>query len=170
MNKAPVVQNAYVNPRENNQVVSNLQSERTTTLDVNYYIRLPKITGRITGFYTRFQNITDINFFFVDAGVGSDFVQEVVTDLDKLHMGTELGVEYQISAAVKLSAVASVGKYRYASDPFVSINFDTAGAEEDLINPDGYVDLGISKIKDYKLAQGPQQAYALGIEYRDPKY
>ena len=74
------------------------------------------------------------------------------------------------SAAVKLSAVASVGKYRYSSDPLVSINFDTAGAEEDLINPDGNVDLGISKIKGYKLAQGPQQAYALGVEYRDPKY
>ncbi len=170
LNRAPVVQNAYINPRENNQVVPNLQSEKITTVDFNYYLRLPKITGRISGFYTRFQNTTDINFFFVDAGVGSDFVQEVVTDLDKLHMGTELGVEYQISAAVKLSAVASIGKYLYASDPFVTINFDTAGAEEDLINPDGNVDLGISKIKDYKLAQGPQQAYSLGIEYRDPKY
>ena len=170
LSRAPVVQNAYIDPRENNQVVPDLQSEKITALDFNYFIRLPKITGRITGFYTRFQNTTDINFFFVDAGVGSDFVQEVVTDLDKLHMGAELGMEYQVSAAVKLSAVASVGKYRYASDPVVSINFDTAGAEEDLINPEGNIDLGISKIKGYRLAQGPQQAYALGIEYRDPKY
>src|SRR5690606_4153880 len=45
-----------------------------------------------------------------------------------------------------------------------------SGTEEDLTNPDGNVDLGISKIKGYRLAQGPQQAYALGIEYRDPKY
>lgn len=170
INRAPVVKNAYVNPRENNQVVPNLQSEKIVSVDLNYYLRLPKLMGRLSGFYTRFQNTTDINFFFVDAGVGSDFVQEVVTDLDKLYMGIELGLEYQISAAVKLSAVASVGKYLYASNPFVAINFDTAGAEEDLINPDGNVDLGISKIKDYKLAQGPQQAYALGIEYRDPKY
>ena len=34
----------------------------------------------------------------------------------------------------------------------------------------GFIDLGIAKIKDYKLAQGPQKAYAFGIEYRDPKY
>ncbi|MCG2460135.1 TonB-dependent receptor [Flavobacteriaceae bacterium F89] len=170
LNRAPVVQNAYVNPRENNRVVPNLQSEKITTVDLNYYVRLPALMGRVSGFYTRFQNTTDINFFFVDAGVGSDFVQEVVTDLDKLHMGIEIGLEYQISAAVKLSTVASIGKYVYASNPFVSINFDTAGAEEDLINPDGNVNLGISKIKDYKLAQGPQQAYALGLEYRDPKY
>ncbi|MGS0525994.1 hypothetical protein ACU8V7_13290 [Zobellia nedashkovskayae] len=42
--------------------------------------------------------------------------------------------------------------------------------EDGLINLEGTVDLGVAKIKDYKLAQGPQQAYAIGIEYRNPKY
>ncbi|MDB4291970.1 TonB-dependent receptor [Maribacter sp.] len=167
---APVLQNVFINPRENNQVVPNIQSETTSSADASYFIRLPKLTGRLSGFYTRFQNVTDINFFFVDAGVGSDFVQEVLTDLDKLHLGTELGLEYQLSSAVKLSAVAAVSKYVYASNPNVVINFDTAGAEEDVINPDGNIDLGEAQIKDYKLAQGPQQAFALGIDYRDPKY
>ncbi|QLG45568.1 carboxypeptidase-like regulatory domain-containing protein [Costertonia aggregata] len=170
LKRAPVLQNIFINPRENNEVVPNVQSETVTTADLNYFIRLPKLTGRITGFYTRFQNTTDVNFFFVDAGVGSDFVQEVLTDLDKLHLGGEIGLEYQLSSSVKISAVAAIGKYVYASNPSVSINFDTAGAEEDLINPDGAIDLGMAAIKDYKLAQGPQQAYAFGIEYRDPKY
>lgn len=166
----PVLQNVFINPRENNQVVPNGQSEKVSTTDINYYLRLPKLVGRLSGFYTRFQGATDINFFFVDAGVGSDFVQEVVTNLDKLHMGLELGLEYQVSSAVKLTAVAAIGKYLFASDPSVTINFDTAGAEEDLISPEGNIDLGIAKIKDLKLAQGPQKAYAFGIEYRDPKY
>ncbi|WP_289037408.1 TonB-dependent receptor [uncultured Zobellia sp.] len=170
MTRPPVLQNVFINPRENNSVVPNISNETNTTVDLNYFLRLPKLTGRLTGFYTRFQNTTDVNFFFVDAGVGSDFVQEVLTGLDKLHMGTELGLEYQLSSAVKLTAVAAVGKYVYASDPNVAINFDTAGREEDLINLEGTVDLGVAQIKDYKLAQGPQQAYAIGIEYRDPKY
>jgi hypothetical protein len=131
---------------------------------------MPKLTVRLTGFYTRFQDGTDVNFFFVDSGIGSDFVQEVLTDLDKLHLGTELGLEYQLSSAVKLSLVASVAKYLYASDPFVTINFDTAGATEDLIDVSGSKFLGQSAIKGYKLAQGPQKAIAVGIEYRDPKY
>ncbi|MGB7394026.1 MAG: carboxypeptidase-like regulatory domain-containing protein [Pricia sp.] len=168
--RPPVLQNVFVNPRENNKVVPDLQSETVSTVDLSYFIRLPKLTGRLTGFYTRFQNTTDINFFFVDTGVGSDFVQEVLTGLDKLHMGTELGLEYQLSSAVKLTGVAAVGKYFYASNPDISINFDTAGREEDLINLEGNLDLGEASIKDYRLAQGPQQAYALGIEYRDPKY
>ncbi|HUH46350.1 MAG TPA: hypothetical protein VLZ54_04290, partial [Arenibacter sp.] len=170
LTKPPVYRNVFINPRENNQTVPGIRDERINTLDINYYLRLPKLTTRLTGYYTRFQNTTDINFFFVDAGVGSDFVQEVITNLDKLHMGTEMGMDYQISPAVKLSWVAAVGKYLYASDPLVAINFDTAGAKEDIISPEGNVDLGIAKIKDYKLAQGPQKALALGVEYRDPKY
>ncbi len=168
--KAPVYQNVFINPRENNETVPQQQPEKINTVDINYYLRLPKLTGRLSGYYTRLQNTTDINFFFVDAGVGSDFVQEVVSDLDKLHMGTELGLEYQISSSLKLSAVAAVGKHLYASDPRVTINFDTSGAEEELINTLGKSSLGISKIKGHKLSQGPQVAYALGVEYRDPKY
>ena len=166
----PLLQNVFINPRESNGIVPNLQSEKITSFDVNYFIRMPKLTGRITGYYTRFQNQTDVNFFFVDAGVGSDFVQEVLTDLDKLHLGTELGLEYQLSSEVKLSLVSSIAKHLYASNPFVTINFDTAGAEEELIDISGSKNLGVAAIKDYKLAQGPQKAIAFGIEYRDPKY
>ncbi|CAN0604819.1 unnamed protein product, partial [Ectocarpus sp. 12 AP-2014] len=155
---------------ESNESVPNIQNEKITSIDANYFLRLPKLTGRLTGFYTRFQNTTDVNFFFVDSGLGSDFVQEVLTDLDKLHLGVELGLEYQLSSAVKLSLVGSVAKHLYASDPFVTINFDTAGAREDLIDISGTKFLGQSKIKGYKLAQGPQKAMAAGIEYRDPKY
>ena len=170
LTRPPVLQNVFINPRENNQSVSEIQSETISTADLNYYIRLPKLTGRVSGFYTRFQNTTDINFFFVDAGVGSDFVQEVLTDLDKLHAGVELGLEYQLSSAVKLTAVAALGRHVYDSNPNVKINFDTAGAAEELINLEGNIDLGEAAIKNYKLAQGPQKAFALGVEYRDPKY
>lgn len=168
--KPPVYENVFINPRENNGIVPNIQSEKINTIDVNYYLRMPQLTARLSGFYTRFQNTTDIGFFFVDAGVGSDFVQEVVTDLDKLHMGVELGLQYQVSSSVKLTGVAAVGKYLYASDPLVTINFDTSGAQDELISPFGNSNLGVSKIKDLKLSQGPQLAYALGVEYRDPKY
>lgn len=170
INKAPVLQNMFINPRESNAEVPNLQSEKITSVDANYFIRMPKLTGRVTGFYTRFQNTTDVNFFFVDAGVGSDFVQEVLTDLDKLHLGTEVGLEYQLSSSVKLSLVSSIAKHLYASDPFVTINFDTAAADEELIDISGSKSLGPAAIKGYKLAQGPQKAIAVGIEYRDPKY
>ncbi|WP_299434202.1 TonB-dependent receptor [uncultured Maribacter sp.] len=170
INRPPTIQNLFINPRENNTIVGESTKETITSVDVSYFASFPKLTGRVTGFHTRFQNTTDINFFFVNAGVGSDFVQEVLTGLDKLHFGAELGVTYQLSSAVKLSGVFSLAKYVYASNPNVSINFDTADASEELINTTGNVNLGEAYIKGYKLAQGPQKAWAIGIDYRDPKY
>ncbi len=170
LNREPMVVNTFVNPRENNAIVPNLNNERITGIDINYFTRFPNIIGRLTCFYTRFQKLTDINFFFVDAGVGSDFVQEVITNLDKLNMGIELGLSYQLSSSVNLSSAFALGKYVYASDPNLAINFDTAGDEDDLITIEGTKDLGIAKIKNYKLPSGPQTALSLGVDYRDPKY
>jgi len=169
LSRAPVLQNVFVNPRENNWVVADIQSELITSVDLNYFIRLPNVTGRLSGFYTKFESGTDINFFFVDSGFGSDFVQEVITDVDKLHKGIEIGLEYQVSPAVKLTTAANFGNYVFKNNPLVTINFDTSGQEEP-IDPKGSVDLGRAAIKDYKLSQGPQKAMAFGIEYRDPKY
>ncbi|MBO0341863.1 TonB-dependent receptor [Flagellimonas profundi] len=168
--RPPIIQNIFINPRENNETVPGLQKEMVSSVDLSYFIRLPSLTGRISAFYSRFQHTTDINFFFVDSGLGSDFVQEVITGLDKLHKGIEFGFEYEASSSVKLTAAGNVGHYVYASDPSVQINFDTAGPEEDLIAPEGNIDLGIADLKDLKLAQGPQTALALGVSYRAPKY
>ena len=98
LTRAPFYQNSYINPREHNGSVSNIKNEKISSVEVNYNVRLPQLTGRLSGFYTRFQGGTDVNFFFVDSGIGSEFVQEVQTGLDKLHMGIELGVKYQISS------------------------------------------------------------------------
>jgi hypothetical protein len=131
---------------------------------------MPKITATVSSYYTRFQNTTEINFFYVDAGVGSDFVQEVATGLDRLHKGVELGVIYDLSATTKVSFVTALGMHQYASDPNVTINFDSVGASEDLKLSEGNIDLGIAGIKDYRISQGPQTALSVGIEYRDPSY
>ena len=170
INRPPILQNVFINPRENNEVVPNILVEKITTCDLSYFGRLPSLTARVSTFYTRFMNTTDVNFFYVDSGFGSDFVQEVITGLDRLHKGIEIGLEYEVSTSVKLSLVGNLGDYRFASDPSVQINFDTAGAEEDLIDPGGNIDLGISQLKNLRVAQGPQTAFALGVEYRDPKY
>ncbi|UGU14202.1 TonB-dependent receptor [Sinomicrobium kalidii] len=170
ISRPPTLQNSFVNPRENNETVKDITSETVLTGEASYLLRLPDLKVKLSGYYTQFRDVTDVNFFYVDAGMGSDFVQETVTGIKKLHMGGELGMSYQASPQVKLTAVAAYGKFTYADNADVAINFDTAGREEDLINPDGFLDLGEASIKDYRLATGPQQAYSVGVEYRDPDY
>ncbi|MEL7271698.1 MAG: TonB-dependent receptor [Bacteroidota bacterium] len=166
----PALQNLYINPRENQLQIDQTQPENITTVDLGYHFRLPKLTGRITAYYTRFQNGTDINFFFVDSGLGSDFVQETVTDLDQLHKGFELGIEYAFSPTTTFSLAANLGEYVYANAPEIEINFDPSGDPETLIDASGNKNLGFADIKGLRVSQGPQTAIALGTTYRDPKY
>ena len=168
--RPPVVQNIFINPRENNSIVDEISDEKVTSLDINYRLDLPNLRARLTAYFTRFQNTTDINFFFVHSGLGSDFVQEVITGLDRLNSGLELAILYQPSSTISISAISSISKYEYASDPDIRINFDTAGPEEDLINVEGVAELGTANLKGMNYAAGPAQAYSLGLEYRDPKY
>ncbi|NJB36914.1 carboxypeptidase-like regulatory domain-containing protein [Croceivirga sp. JEA036] len=166
----PTLQNTYINPRENHLIVPNITSEKISSINLNYQLRLPDVTGRLSTYYTRFQNGTDINYFYVDAGVGSDFVQETITQLDRLHKGIELGFTFTLSPQVKLTTAANFGNYTFANNPNVTINFDTAGAEEELINLEGNLDLGKAQLQGLRLAQGPQTALSIGLDYRDPKY
>ncbi|NAS12575.1 TonB-dependent receptor [Flavobacteriaceae bacterium R33] len=166
----PTLGQVFLDPRERNALVSGADNEKQTAMELNYLFRTPLLTGRISGFYTRFQEGTERNFFYVDTGLGSDFVQEVSNGLDRLHMGVEFGANYNFSNSVKLTFVAAIGKYRYASNPGLTLNFDNSSPEESLLPGADQVDLGEARLKGLNLPAGPQQAYSVGFEYRDPKF
>ena len=121
--RAPTYKNAFINAREHNNSVAEISSEKISSVDIGYHFRFPDFRGRLSAYYSRFQGATDINFFFVDSGLGSDFIQEVITELDKLHLGIEMSLKYRISSGVNLTFAGSFAKHLFASDPHVSINF-----------------------------------------------
>ncbi len=174
--RAPSIRNSFVNSRENNLVVPGLESEKIATVEGSYIIRTPKLKARLTGYFTEFKEGTNINFFFADfGGIGGDFsdeeqgfLQEVRTDVDRRHFGAEVGLEYQITPTFKASAVAAVGQHTYTDDMNVGINFDPNSLNA--INQVGFLDLGRANLENYKVGNGPQKAFSLGLEYRDPKF
>jgi hypothetical protein len=62
---------------------------------------------------------------------------------------------------------AAYGQFTLDSNPNVTIINDAQATPE---NPNPMFDFGTSSLKNYHQAGMPQQAYAVGIEYRDPKY
>jgi hypothetical protein len=82
-------------------------------------------------------------------------------------MGVELGVEYQVTSTLKVTAAGNYGEYVYTSNPTISINNDDLATETN-INP--LTNFGQATIKNYRVAGTPQQAYSLGLEYRDPHF
>jgi hypothetical protein len=183
MTKAPTLRNTFPNARLNNNIVDGLTSENVSSADISYVVRTPKVKARATAFYSTIQNAVETSFFYGEGvfegsgGDGDAFIAETVTGIDKRMMGGELGFEYQVTPTVKVLASASYGQYTYSNNPNVSINNDALATLGDIdsgvgtiSSPATTVDFGKAYLKNYKLAGMPQQAYSLGIEYRDPHY
>ena len=167
--KAPSIRNSFSNARQTNAKVIGLESEKIQSVDVSYIFRSPIIKARVTGFYSGFQDGTDIGFYFTEdlAGLGVDngdaFVQEIMTNIERRHVGVEMGIEAQVTPTIKLKGAASVGQYTFQNNPnlyLTSVDFD---------GPLTFGD-GTTKIKDYHVAGGPERAYQIGFEYRDPDF
>jgi hypothetical protein len=173
--KAPTLRNSFSNSRQNNQAVIGLEEETLQTVDLSYIFRSPKINARLTGYYTKILDATEISFYYADGisfntqqgfsdfGRGSTqaFVQEVLTGVDKRHVGLEFGIEGKLTQTLTLKGAAAVGQNIYDNNPNVYVTSDDFENE---------VDFGKSYLKNYHIAGGPERAYQIGFEYRDPDY
>lgn len=170
-NQVPAtVRNAFVNPREHNRAVPDIGNEEQIGLELNYRFRLPQFWGRITAFKNGVENRTEIKSFYVDSGLGSDFVREVATGIELQYKGLEWAVKYQVSSDVAIDLTGSIGRYTYTDEPQIRINYDPAELPADSGELTSYQDLGGAAISGYHSGQGPETALALGITYNDPDY
>jgi len=167
--RAPNLRNSFANVRVNHNVVPDLATEKITALDASYIYRSPLIKARLSGYYTKMKNITEIGFFFAqgvtlpgmtDASNDSFFLSQILTGSDRLYFGGEFGLEAQVTSTVKITAAAAVGQHTYNNNPQLFLSADEFG-----VTP-----LGTAYLKNYKLNNGPQKAYSLGLEYRDPHF
>lgn len=171
--KAPSIRNSYSNARISDATVDGLSNEKVFGSDISYIIRTPKLKGRIGAYFNEIKDATEIAFFYADGidvemgdDTSSDFVSEVTKNVNKQSMGIEVGAEYQATKTIKLTAAANYGQAIYSDNANVYLNVDSR--VENGLNP--MVNYGTSYIKNYRVAGSPQQAYSLGIEYRDPNY
>ncbi|OSY87179.1 TonB-dependent receptor [Tenacibaculum holothuriorum] len=170
LTKAPTIRNTFSNPRESNAVVIGLTDEKILSTDASYIFRSPLLQAKVTGYYTKVQDATDIGFFFLQSSTAEAFIQEVVTGIDKKHFGAEIGLEYQVTPTIKLKGAANIGQYTYDNNPNVYLATENTQDAQQQGFVNGVLDLGKSNLKDYRLASGPQKAYSFGFEYRDPDY
>jgi hypothetical protein len=131
------------------------------------WYRSSKIKARLSAYYTQIKDATEISFYYADglSGLGRNsttaFVQEVLSGIDKQHLGLEMGVEAQLTSAIKLKAAAALGQFVYSNNPELYLTSDDFNE---------IVDYGTSYLKNYRIAGGPQRAAQIGFEYRDPDY
>ena len=162
MSKAPNSKDVFPNARVNNDITPNITNETIKGVDLGYIIKAPKLKARFTGYFSETLNSTDINFYYADAVGGEGaFVSEVVTGINKKNRGIEAGLEYQITSTIKLTGVAAYGEYTITNNPNVTVTDDASATT---------TSLGKANFTGLKQSGMPQQAYSIGIEYRDPKF
>lgn len=175
LTRAPSLRNTFSNSRLNNSVVNGIESENISSAEGNYVYHSPRLKMRLTAYYALIKNTTKTSFFYAegifDNGAGYDptdaFVSQTLTHLDKKNIGAEWSFEYQISSTIKTTFSAAIGNYTYASNPDVLITNDANAIKEEAQTT---FDFGRAYLKNYKQAGMPQQAYSVGLEYRDPKF
>ncbi|WP_411766308.1 carboxypeptidase regulatory-like domain-containing protein [Winogradskyella sp. A3E31] len=160
--KAPSIRNSFGNARQSNETVIGLKSEKIQSVDASYIFRSPIVKARLTGFYSGFSDGSDIGFFFTESSSGF-FVQEIQTNIERRHIGGELGIEAQVTPTIKLKGAASIGQYTFTNNP--NVYYTSA----DLAQPLTYGD-GTTKLEDLHVSGGPERAYQVGFEYRDPDF
>lgn len=115
LTKAPYFNSLFVSPRTNNYSVENPTSEKIFSGDFSYILRHPSIKGRLTFFYTRFMDGMQNRSFYDDAYRA--FSNIVLTNIDRSHMGVELGLEAKLLPSLTATAVFTYANYIYANDP-----------------------------------------------------
>jgi hypothetical protein len=171
LTKAPTLRSTFSNARLNNLITPDITSESIFSTDGSYIIRAPKFKGRITAFYSKIKDATEISFFYAESigdaeGEEDSFVSEIVTGLDKQNMGLELGLEYQLTPTIRATLAASYGQYIYSDNARLKTNDDNIAAAGN--NP--ITDFGTVYLKNYRQPGMPQTAASFGLEYRDPKF
>ena len=124
-NDAPTFNNSFISPRTRNTIVDNLTTQKTFSADLNYQIASEWISARVTGFYTKIMDQTDVMSFYDDSQ--QSFTNFAMTGIDQRHMGVELGVKVPLPLkGLTLSGVLSLGEYIYTSTPHMVQTVDNS--------------------------------------------
>lgn len=156
--------NMFVNVRNSNKLIPELNNEIQYTADASYLVRLPFLKMRLTGYFTQVEDAVEMNFFYTESAltenVSRNFINLATKGIEKRHFGFEFGAEAKLSPSLTATGAVAMGQHTYNNNPSLYFSSDEIDVET----------IEKANLKNYKLASGPQNAYAIGLEYRSPKY
>ena len=186
-NDAPTFSQAFISARTRNDIIDGLTTVKTLSADLNYQYSANGYSARVTGFYTKIMDQTDVMSFYDDSQ--QSFTNFAMTGIDQRHMGVELGVKVPTPiSGLTVSGVLSWGEYIYTSTPhmvqtvdnsaevirdedvpywmshpvykIISYSGDTPVYDQDA---DGYI---VEKWQKHYVPSTPQLAAELALNYR----
>ena len=112
---APTFSQSFVSARTRNTIVPNLTTAKTISTDVNYQYNNSGYSVRLTGYWTKIMDQTDVMSFYDDSQ--QSFTNFAMTGIAQRHMGIELGVKVPLFIqGLSASGVLSWGEYIYVKN------------------------------------------------------
>lgn len=158
--RAPYFENAFVSPNTRNLIVDGLESESIYSIEGGYLLKAPRLKAKVMGYFTQFMDGTDTRRFWHEDF--QSFVNYTLTNIDKRHLGLEVGIDANLGRGLSLNAVASLGQFYYSDRPSGTATQDNKDTvlitREDIF------------MENLRVSGGPQSAYTIGLNYRSPKF
>ena len=191
-NDAPTFAQSFISPRTRNSLVPNLETMKTISTDLNYQYSNNGYNVRVTGFWTKIMDQTDMMSFYDDTQ--NSFTNFAMSGIDQRHMGIELGFKVPLPVqGLSVEGALSWGEYIYTSAPRMTQTVDNSAEVivDNQIVPywashpvyKKYVDDGVNiyetdvdgnyiveKTQKHYVPSTPQFAANLGFNYRTNSY
>ncbi len=192
-NDAPTFNQSFMSPRTRNSIIPNLTTIKTLSADVNYQYSKGGYNARVTAFWTKIMDQTDVMSFYDDSQ--HSFTNFAMSGIDQRHAGIELGAKAPLPIeGLSISGVLSLGEYIYTSTPMMTQTIDNStevvfdnqpvtywkshpiykkallkdGTEVLDVDPDGKAI--IEKEQKHYVPSTPQLAAELALNYRLKSY
>lgn len=159
LSRAPLIRNAFLSPRTRNSVVPGLDTEKVTSMDLNYQIRYPRLKVRATLYSATIKDQVSIFTFYSEGS--NDLINLVTSGIDQSFNGMELGFEANVTSTVALTGALGHGQHLYTSRPKVVRVIDETDTQQET---------EIAYLKNFRVGRTPQTAINLGFMYRDPHF
>ena len=115
-NDAPTFNQSFLSPRTRNSLIPNLTTTKTVSADLNYQWSSNGYDLRVTGFYTKIFDQSDMMSFYDDSQ--NSFTNFAMTGIDQRHIGLELGFKLPLPVpGLSVQGALSWGDYVYTSTP-----------------------------------------------------
>lgn len=167
--KAPLVRNAFVAPRVQNNYVKNLKSENILSGEASWQFRFGDFSGKVSGYFVKFDNGVEQTAFFNDAY--SAFTYLTMSNVSRQHTGVELALNYQFTSALSVHAIGTYGDAKYTNNPYAELTTEGMNSadnekvnkwENPVTGADGQL---LVAAKDMKEGGTPLTAATLGANY-----
>lgn len=151
--RAPLAYNSFIAPRIKNDFVRDLKTERIIGGDLTYNFNTPWVMGRLTGYYTRFQNQVEMDAFYNDSEARFTYLS--MNGIEKEHWGIEAAATFKLTSELSLTAIGTWSEAKYANNPDAVLTYES----ENESNLDRVYAKGMR-------ANGtPLSAYSLALDY-----